>query len=466
MTLDRRSILKSTGMSLGALAATSQLAPKIFAQANEPIIHHQVKAKRIIHLFMGGGPSHVDTFDYKPMLQKKAGEDLAKLIKIPRLSGMTSGKKTFPVTPSIFKFKQHGQSGAWVSDLFPHLSKIVDDISFIKSMTSTHVNHDPAITFCNSGHAFPGRPCLGSWVNYGLGSTNQNLPGFTVLSSQGNYHQAQPLNSRLWSAGFLPSRYQGVKLRAAANPVLHLHHPAGLNRNEESDFLKLRNQLDMNSFQHSQDPEILTRISQYEMAYRMQSSIPEITDMHEPESTYKLYGEDAKKPGTFAANCLLARRMIEKDVRCIQLFHTGWDHHGNVPKYHPILAKEVDQACAGLITDLKQRGLLEDTLIVWGGEFGRTVFSQGGNAQTYGRDHHPYAFTYWLAGGGIKPGVTHGKTDEFGQNVTENPVDMHDLHATILHLMGIDHERLNYKFQGRYFRLTDVHGKVIKPLLA
>lgn len=466
MLNSRRSFLEISSKGLAALGLNSIPLSELKADDFIQRPHHGMKAKRVVFLFMGGGPSQVDTFDYKPELKNREGQDLGKLIKLPRLSGMTSGKASFPITPSVFNFKQHGQSGAWVSDIFPHLAKVVDDISFIKSMTSTHVNHDPAITFCNSGHAFPGRPCIGSWLSYGLGAANKNLPSFMVLISQGNYGAAQPLMSRLWSAGFLPSKYQGIKLRAATNSVLHLHHPAGLSANEESQFLTLRNQLDQTHYEQSLDPEVLTRINQYEMAYKMQNSIPEITDATEPESTYQLYGEDARKPGTFAANCLLARRMIEKDVRFIQLFHTGWDHHDNVVKYHPVLAKETDQACAGLITDLKNRGLLEDTLIVWGGEFGRTVFSQRGTSSDYGRDHHPYAFTYWLAGGGIKPGLSYGETDEFGQNVVKDPVDIHDLHATILHLMGIDHERLNFKFQGRYFRLTDVHGKVIKPLLA
>ncbi len=463
---NRRDFIKKTSLSLGGATVAQHFVDGKEVHAAKQLSHHQIKAKRVIYLFMGGGPSQVDTFDYKPELKKREGQDLAKLIKIPRLSGMTSGKSSFPITPSAFNFKQYGQSGAWMSDIFPHLAKVANDISFIKSMTSTHVNHDPAITFCNSGHAFPGRPSIGSWLSYGLGATNRNLPDYMVLTSQGGYNKAQPLLSRLWSSGFLPSKHQGVKLRAAKNPVLHLHHPAGLNEKEELNFLNLRNQLDRELYKETHDPEVLTRINQYEMAYRMQASVPEVTDTPEPESTYKLYGEDARKPGTFAANCLLARRMIEKDVRSIQLFHTGWDHHDNVVKYHPILAKETDQACAALITDLKQRGLLEDTLIVWGGEFGRTVFSQRGSAKDYGRDHHPYGFTYWLAGGGIKPGVTHGKTDEFGQNVVEDPVDFHDLHATLLHLMGINHERLSYKFQGRYFRLTDVHGRLIKPLLA
>ena len=464
----RRQFLLNSGLGLGA-AAMGTMMPNSAQGAGGvlPKLHFAPKAKRVIFLCMSGGPSHVDLFDYKPTLQKLAGKNLADHLKIPRLSGMTSGKKTFPITPSKFKFKQHGKSGAWVSELLPHTAKIVDDLAFVKSMNSVHVNHDPAVTFIQTGHQFPGRPSMGAWASYGLGTLNKNLPDYVTLTSQGNYKAAQPLLSRLWGSGFLPSKHQGIKLRSGENAVLHLKDPAGHKLEDEKVVFDAIKQLNEHRYKMVGDQEIQTRISQYEMAYKMQTSVPDLVDLSkEPESTYKLYGEDAKKPGTFASNCLMARRMIERDVRFIQLFHTGWDHHDSVSKYHPVLCKETDQACAGLVTDLKQRGLLKDTLIIWGGEFGRTVFSQRAGANNdYGRDHHPYCFTYWMAGGGIKGGVTYGQTDDFGASVVDKPVDFHDLHATMLHLMGIDHEKLTYKFQGRYFRLTDVHGHVIKDII-
>jgi hypothetical protein len=381
---------------------------------------------------------------------------------------MTSKKKTFPIAPSTFAFKQYGESGQWVSDLLPYTAQVVDDLCFIKTMTSTHVNHDPAITFLQTGHQLPGRPSTGAWCSYGLGSGNTNLPEYMVLLSQGNYGASQPLLSRLWGSGFLPSRFQGVKLRSADDPVLYLNDPSGRTLQEEHALLQARNALDHHLYRFDRDPEIQTRIAQYEMAHRMQTSVPELADItSEPESTFKLYGDDARKPGTFARNCLMARRMVESGVRFVQLFHAGWDHHDDCAKHHPTLCRETDQACAGLIMDLKQRGLLEDTLVVWGGEFGRTVFSQGKlQRDSYGRDHHPYCYTYWMAGGGVRPGVSYGQTDDFSYRVVENPVEVHDLHATMLHLLGMDHERLTYKFQGRYYRLTDIHGHVIKDILA
>jgi len=464
----RRQFILNSGMGLGAIALSSMLPAKAAEdRILSQVSHIAPKAKRVIFLFMAGGPSQHDLFDYKPKLAGLYNEDLQKHLKIPRLSGMTSGKASFPIAPSMFDFKQHGQSGHWVSSLLPHTAKVVDELCFIKSMTSIHVNHDPAITFLTAGHQFPGRPSIGSWVSYGMGSGNKNLPDYMVLTSAGGYNKAQPLLSRLWGSGFLPSKYQGVKLRPGKNPILYLKDPGGHDLNDEEIMMKAINELNQQRYKIVGDTEIQTRISQYEMAARMQTSVPNLTDFSdENESTYELYGEDARKPGTFASNCLMARRMAERGVRYVQLFHTGWDHHDDVAKYHPVLCKETDQASAGLVADLKRRGLLEDTLVVWGGEFGRTVFSQGTlKKDAYGRDHHPYCYTYWMAGGGIKPGFEYGKTDDFSCNVIENPVEVHDLHATMMHLLGFDHERLTYKFQGRHFRLTDIHGHVLKDII-
>ncbi|HIG31807.1 MAG TPA: DUF1501 domain-containing protein [Verrucomicrobiales bacterium] len=465
----RRQFLMNTGVGLGAVALNRLLPARAAAEnLGSQLSHFAPKAKRVIFLFMSGGPSQHDLFDYKPKLRDLYGQDLKKHMVIPRLSGMTSGKATFDIAPSMFDFKQHGSSGAWVSSLLPHTAKIVDDLCFVKSMTSTHVNHDPAVTFLQAGYQFPGRPSIGSWVSYGMGHANENLPAYMVLTSVGNYKAAQPLLSRLWGSGFLPSKFQGIKLRSGKNPILYLKDPGGRTMDEEKMMLDVVRQLNEHRYQVVGDPEIQTRITQYEMAARMQMSVPNLTDYSdESDSVFELYGEDARKPGTFASNCLLARRMIERDVRFVQLFHTGWDHHDDVAKYHPVLCKETDQSAAALVTDLKQRGLLDSTLVVWGGEFGRTVFSQGGlQPKRYGRDHHPYNFTYWLAGGGIKGGVTYGETDDFSCTVTKDPVEVHDLHATILHLLGFDHEQLTYKFQGRHFRLTDIHGTIVKGILS
>jgi len=383
-----------------------------------------------------------------------------------RITTMTSGQKNFPVAPSIFKFAQHGQSGAWISELLPHTAKIVDDLCIIRSMQTEAINHDPAVTFVQTGSQLAGRPSMGAWVAYGLGSLNQDLPSFVVLLSRGRTDQ--PLYDRLWGSGFLPTRYQGVKLRGGKEPVLYLANPSGC-----STALR-RRQLDdlgeLNGLHHEQtgDPEILTRIAQYELAYRMQSSVPELTDLSgEPQSVIDLYGPDVQKPGSYAANCLLARRLAERGVRFIQLYHMGWDQHGDLPNQIRSQCRDTDQASAALITDLKQRGLLEDTLVVWGGEFGRTIYSQGAlTATDYGRDHHPRCFTIWMAGGGVKPGLVVGETDDFSYNIVRDPVEVYDLNATILHQLGVDHTRLTYKFQGRDFRLTDVHGKVLKDILA
>ena len=429
--------------------------------------HFAPKAKRIIYLFMSGGPSQHDLFDYKPLLNKMNGEDLPESVRgAQRLTGMSAHQARYPLAGSIFNFAQHGQSRAWVSDLMPNTAKMVDELCFIRSMHTEHINHDPAITFFQTGHQLPGRPSMGSWLSYGLGSANENLPGFVVLISKDRIDQ--PLYSRLWGNGFLSSVHQGVQFRGGGDPVLFLQNPDGVSPSARRKFLDRLAELNAHQAAELGDPEIASRIAQYEMAYRMQTSVPEVMDAsQESDTTYELYGEDAKKPGTFAANCLLARRLAERDVRFIQLYHPGWDQHGALPKNIRRQAADVDRGCYGLITDLKQRGLLDDTLVVWGGEFGRTNYSQGKlTASDYGRDHHPRCFTVWMAGGGVKPGYIHGATDDFGYNITENPVSVHDLQATILHQLGINHEQLTYKHQGRYYRLTDVEGHVIKPILA
>ena len=379
---------------------------------------------------------------------------------------MTARQKSFPVIKSPWKFRQHGKSGTWLSELLPHMAEVVDDICVVRSMHTEAINHDPAVTFFQSGHQQPGRPSIGSWLSYGLGSETENLPSFVVLLSKNTFHQAQPLYDRLWGSGFLPSRYQGVKFRSQGDPVLYLNDPAGGSSKKRLAMLDRLAKLNRIREQEIGDPEITSRIAQYEMAYRMQASVPELADISdEPESTFKLYGEEAKVPGSHAANCLLARRLAERGVRFIQLFHRGWDHHSNVQRYLPTLAKETDQGSAALIADLKRRDMLDETLVIWGGEFGRTVYSQG-NPNSFGRDHHPRCFSIWMAGGGIKPGMTYGQTDDFCYNIVENPVHVHDFHATILHCLGIDHEKLTHRFQGRDYRLTDVHGKVVRGILS
>jgi len=427
------------------------------------------KAKRIIYLFQSGGPSQLDLFDYKPELSKRFAKELPDSVrKGQRLTGMTATQDSFPVAPSKYKFRQHGKCGAWVSELLPHTAGVVDELGFVKSLHTEAINHDPAITFCQTGAQLAGRPSLGSWVSYGLGSENKDLPAFVVLISQGSGNPAdQPLYDRLWGSGFLPSRFQGVKFRSQGDPVLFLSNPDGVSADDRRALLDDLAKLNQMKQEQTGDPEIATRTAQYEMAFRMQKSVPELTDFSkEPESTFKLYGEDARKPGTFAANCLLARRLVERDVRFVQLYHRGWDQHVNLPKQIEAQCQDTDQASAALITDLKARGLLKDTLVVWGGEFGRTVYSQGKlTAENYGRDHHPRCFTVWLAGGGIKPGTSFGETDDYSYNVAKDPVHVHDFNATILHCLGLDHMKLTYKYQGRHFRLTDVHGKVVKELL-
>ena len=412
----------------------------------------------------------MDLFDPKPSMEKVRGQDLPESIrKGQRLTTMTSGQKNFPVAPSIFKFARHGQSGQWMSDVLPHLSKQADELCFIKSMHTEAINHDPAITFCQTGHQLAGRPSIGSWLSYGLGTENSELPSYVVLTSWGTGRpNDQPLYDRLWGAGFLPTQHQGVKFRNSGDPVLYLSDPKGMNRSMRRDMLDELAMLNRKDHQLVKDPEIDARISQYEMAFRMQTSVPELTDVsEEPKHILDSYGPDVLKPGTYAANCLLARRMAERDVRCIQLFHMGWDHHGGLPNAIKGQCRDVDQPTAALIQDLKQRGLLEDTLIVWGGEFGRTIYSQGKLTETnYGRDHHPRCFTIFMAGAGIKKGMSYGATDDYCYNITENPVHVHDLNATIMHLMGVNHKKLTYPFQGRDFRLTDIHGHLIKDILS
>jgi hypothetical protein len=480
-SMNRRDFLGRFGLGLGGVALMGLLhrdsaAASTKAPTTEPspkslggilaAPHFAPKAKRIIYLFMAGGPSQHDLFDHKPLLNKLNGQDLPASVRMgQRLTGMSGNQATLPLAGSIFKFEKHGKCGAEVSELMPWTAKMVDELCFIKSLHTEAINHDPAITFFQTGSQLPGRPSMGSWFSYGLGSVNQNLPGFVVLISKDRIDQ--PLYARLWGNGFLPSRHQGVQFRNGKDPVLYLKNPEGITSSARRKMLDRLAELNAMQFQDVGDPEINARVEQYEMAYRMQTSVPEVMDLsNEPASVFELYGPEAKDSGTFAANCLLARRLAERDVRFIQLYHPGWDHHGSLPTLIRRQSADVDRACYALITDLKQRGLLDDTLVVWGGEFGRTNYSQGKlTATDYGRDHHPRCFTGWMAGGGIKPGITYGATDDFGYNVVENPVHVHDLQATILRVMGIDHERLTFKFQGRYYRLTDVHGEVVERIL-
>lgn len=483
LQLNRRAFLSKTALGLGTAALGSLLGLRCFRANDQGVItssgqglggllealHHPAKAKRVIYLFQSGGPSQLELFDYKPLLAQRRGEDLPESVRQgQRLTGMTSGQDRFPLVGSQFGFQQHGQHGAWISDLLPYTAKIADELCIVKSMYTEAINHDPAITFFQTGSQQPGRPSIGSWLSYGLGSDNENLPAFTVLLSRGTGRpNGQPLYSRLWGNGFLHSLHQGVQFRSAKDPVLYLNDPEGLSRSARRRMLDHLQQLNALEHEATGDPEIQSRIAQYEMAYRMQTSVPEVMSVEdEPDYIYRLYGPDAMKPGTYAANCLLARRLAERGVRFIQLYHMGWDQHDNLPNAIEKQAKDVDQASAALVTDLKQRGLLEDTLVIWGGEFGRTNYSQGPLTDTnYGRDHHPRCFTIWMAGGGVKPGLVYGETDDFGYNITENPVHVHDFQATMLHLLGVDHERLTYKYQGRRFRLTDVEGHLVKDLL-
>lgn len=469
----RRHFLKRSTIRLGAAALSSLLPAHLLAgDKADPsgLPHFAPKAKRIIYLFMSGAPSQMDLFDYKPKLREMFDEDLPNSVRgNQRLTTMTSGQERFPIAPTIYEFKQHGHSGAWVSDLLPYTARMVDDMAIVKTVWTEAINHDPAITYIQTGSQLPGKPSLGAWLSYGLGSENHNLPSYVVLNATWSAKRdAQALFSRLWGTGFLPSKHQGVRLRSKGDPVLYLTNPPGVDRTTRRNMLNAVNQLNEEQYAVSHDPEINARIAQYEMAFRMQASVPDLTDLStESEATLDMYGPDSRKPGTFAYNCLLARRMAERNVRCIQIFHRGWDQHGDLPRDLPLQCKDVDQPGWALVQDLKQRGLLDETLVVWGGEFGRTVYCQGKlTKENYGRDHHPRCFSMWLAGGGIKGGVVYGETDDFSYNIVEKPVHIRDLNATILHCLGMQHERLTYKFQGLDQRLTGVEpAKVLQEIL-
>ena len=477
---NRRNFLKKAGLGIGGLALGSLLDPFNFGKETNPFAslnnnslnlpHFAPKAKRIIYLFQSGGPSQLDLFDYKPKLNQLRGTDLPASVRDgQRLTGMTSGQAKFPLVGSNYNFKQYGESRAWVSELMPYVGKIADELCFVKSMHTEAINHDPAITFFQTGSQQPGRPSMGSWMSYGLGSLNNNMPSFVVLLSNGTGRpKGQPLYSRLWGNGFLSSLHQGVQFRSAKDPVLYLKNPDGVTAQERRKMLDYLAELNHQQEASFGDPEISSRIAQYEMAYRMQTSVPETMDISdEPDHILQMYGPNAQKPGTYAANCIQAIRLIEKDVRFVQLYHMGWDQHENLPGQIKGQTSDVDQPTAALIMDLKQRGLLEDTLVVWGGEFGRTNYCQGTLSDTnYGRDHHPRSFTIFMAGAGIKPGFSYGETDDLGYNIIKDPVHVHDLQATILNQFGIDHTKMIYKHQGRRFRLTDVSGNVINDLLS
>jgi len=467
--ITRRNFLNTFAMGLGGIALADMMNPLSAAtEQGFPMgTHFAPKAKRVIYLFQSGGPSQLDLFDHKPRLNAEHGKELPDSVRnSQRLTGMSVNQASLPLAGSPFEFKQHGSSGATISDLMPHLSGVADDLCFIKSMHTEAINHGPGVTMMQTGSQFPGRPTMGSWLSHGLGSMNENLPSYVVLTTK--EAKGQPLGSRYWGSGFLPGQHDGVRFRSDKDAVLYLNNPDGISRDGRRATIDHLEELHQYQMKKHSDPVLENQIQQYEMAFRLQASVPEVTDMSgESEATYKLYGEDARTPGTFAANCLLARRLAEKGVRFIQLFHSGWDGHSDLPKGIKNKTKQSDQASVALIKDLKSRGMLEDTLVVWGGEFGRTNYCQGKMTKdNFGRDHHPRSFTTWMAGGGVKPGYTHGRTDEYGYNIVQDPVHVHDFHATLLHLLGIDHERLTYKYQGRHFRLTDVHGHVVKEVLA
>ncbi len=476
--LSRRRVLNQFGMGLGGIALAGLVNPARLAAAAPALpgqdtgilggrLHVPARAKRVIYLFMAGGPSQMETFDYKPVLNQRNGEQLPDSVRQgQRLTGMSGNQSSLPLAGSQFGFGRHGSQGTWVSDLLPRTAAIVDDLCIVRSMFTDAINHDPAITFFQTGSQIAGRPSMGSWIHYGLGSDNENLPAFVVLITPGKVDQ--PLYSRLWGSGFLPSQHQGVQFRSGKDAVLYLGNPDGVSRESRRLLLDRLRELHLHAAEKLGDSEVDARIAHYEMSYRMQASVPGVMDVSEetPE-TFELYGKDAATPGTFAANCLLARRLAERGVKFIQLYHQGWDQHDNLPRNIQRQCRETDQASAALVIDLKRRGLLDDTLVVWGGEFGRTSYSQGKlTATNYGRDHHPRCFTIWMAGGGVKPGLVYGATDDFSYNVTDGGVHVHDFHATMLHLLGVDHERLTYLHQGRRFRLTDVHGEVVQALLA
>jgi uncharacterized protein (DUF1501 family) len=484
--INRRQFFGRTALGLGTASMASLLSSDLLGRSvPSEGLHHKATAKRVIYLFMSGGPSHIDMWDYKPRLRDEYGKDLPPEVRDgQRITGMTSGQKTLPLAPSKFEFTKcdNNDKGVWVSSLLPYTSKITKELCVVHGTFTEAINHDPAITYIQTGSQIPGRPSLGSWLSYGLGSMNENLPNYVVMLARTN-HPQQSLFNRLWGTGFMPSDHQGILFRAAENPVLYLKNPQGVTQGDRRAQLDALAALNQNHYQEFADPEVLSRIKQHEMAYRMQTSIPELMDMgEEPEEVFELYGEDARTPGTFAASCLNARRMAQRGVRNIQIFHRGWDSHGGLPAQHGSQCKDIDQACYGLITDLKRKGMLDDTLVVWGGEFGRTNYCQGKlTRENYGRDHHPRAFTTWMAGGGVQPGITYGQSDEYGYNLTDrdgnvirpnkdhwtqDTMHVHDLNATILHLLGIDHRKLTYRYQGRDFRLTDIHGHVIKDIIA
>lgn len=473
LNVNRRQFLSRLSVGIGSVALGSLLIPDLFSgkggdeALKRGLPHFAPKAKRVIYLFQAGAPSQLESFDYKPKLQEMLGEDLPESVRDgQRLTGMTSGQDRFPLVGSYYDFKQYGKSGTWVSELFPYTAKIVDELCIIRSLHTEAINHDPAITFFQTGAQQGNRPSMGAWLSYGLGSENQNLPAFCVLVSKGKGN-GQGVYAKLWTNGFLDSIHQGVQFMSGPDPVLYLNNPAGTDR--QSRRLMLDKLQELNGLQADAfgDPEITAKVQQYEMAYRMQSSVPEVTDLSdEPDHVIKMYGADCLVPGTYAANCLLARKLAEKGVRFIQLYHQGWDQHGNLPNEMAGQAKDVDQASAALVMDLKQRGLLDETLVIWGGEFGRTNYCQGRlKADNYGRDHHPRCFTKWMAGGGVKPGLVYGETDELGYNIVKDPVHIHDFHATIMHQLGLDHEKLTFRHQGRRYRLTDVAGEVVKGIL-
>jgi hypothetical protein len=472
----RRHFLEKAGLGLGGLALGSLMVPGLFGGRKEEapsalplgLPHFAPKAKRVIYLFQNGAPSQLESFDYKPLLTRMQGQDLPASIRMgQRLTGMTSNQEKFPLVGSAFGFSQHGQSGTWVSELFPHIASIVDDICVIRTVHTDAINHDPALTFFQTGAQQGNRPSMGAWLSYGLGSENQNLPAFCVLLSRGRGN-GQGVYSKLWTNGFLDSVHQGVVFSSGPDPVLYLNNPPG------QDSVSRRNMLDQlaafnaEAFERSGDPEVQSKISQYEMSYRMQTAVPELTDLsREPDHIIRMYGPDCLVPGTYAANCLLARKLSEAGVRFVQLYHQGWDQHGNLVGEMPLQAQDVDRASAALVNDLKQRGLLDETLVIWGGEFGRTNYCQGSlEKDNYGRDHHPKCFSIWLAGGGIRPGIVFGETDEFGYNITKDPVSVHDLHATLLHLLGLHHEQLTFRHLGRRYRLTDVEGALVPGIMA
>ena len=472
LNMNRRRFLSRMSLGIGSVALGSLLIPDLFKSSDEEAVitglpNFAPKAKRVIYLFQNGAPSQLDLFDYKPLLQQMHGQDLPASIRMgQRLTGMTADQKKFPLAGTVFKFDRYGQSGAYISELLPYTAKIADDICIVKTIFTEAINHDPALTFFQTGAQVGNRPSMGAWVSYGLGTENKNLPSFCVLLSKGKGN-GQGVYSKLWTNGFLDSTYQGVQFSSGENPVLYLNNPDGIDRGDRRKMLDKLAELNDESYKQFGDPEISAKIKQYELAYRMQTAVPEVTDLSkEPESTVKLYGPECLIPGTFAANCLLARKLSENGVRFVQLYHQGWDGHNNLPTEIVGQCKDVDQASAALITDLKQRGLLDETLVIWGGEFGRTNYCQGElTKDNYGRDHHPRCFTIWMAGGGVKPGIVYGETDEFGYNIAKDPVHVHDFHATVLNLLGLDHEKLIFKHLGRRYRLTDVSGNVVKAII-